>query len=77
MNIKTHQHAKKHSSAHHNNSKTLVVSSTGDIYINSDVDSVCDVIEKENKTPFIIKGERKKVVKAATTTTTKKANEKT
>jgi hypothetical protein len=41
----------------------IVVSSTGDIILNRDVDEACKVFEDEGKTAFIVKGEKKPIKK--------------
>jgi len=47
------------------NATTLVVSETGDIHVDADVDDVVARHEKEKKKYFILKGEKKKVKKTA------------
>jgi len=54
-NIQAARHAHKYMKA-----DTLVVSSTGDIQVNDNVVVACKTFEKEGKTFFILKGERKK-----------------
>jgi hypothetical protein len=65
--IENEAQARHHARTHTKDAKSLVVSSTGDIHVNGDVSEVCDQMESEGKTAFILIGERKKKRKKADT----------
>lgn len=67
MILKTEQRAKEHAlrSLRGVNKaiSTLVVSESGNVFANCDVEDTCQALDKEKSKYFIIKGERKQVKK--------------
>ncbi len=56
-------HQAEHIAADYLKHRSLVVSETGDIFANCDVDKICDVLENEKLNFFILKGDRFQKVK--------------
>lgn len=55
MNVRSQADAEYHARAHRD-ADTLVVSESGDVHVNCDVDQVCAQLKREKKKYFVLKG---------------------